>query len=523
MADASGSGGPGALTIGGIAGLAVVLGGVALFQLGVFGTGRPGQVAPDRQIGSRTENDSGAFSGSGDESGQPLQNRAETGSAPAAGDDGAETPDAASGADAAAAQGEDRQTANRPAPEPAPEEAAAADEGADGTALPAPADQPQDSAEATEAGFVLKAPELDLVRVDRDGAAVIAGRSQEGVRVSVLLDGEVLEQLEVPAGGEFVALTTIAPSADARVVTLLAEHGGRQSASGASFILAPVGSAALAHAEGAAEAAGTGAAEGTAPAEDRLAALQAVEGAAEPPAVAGPGTVADGTSAPADEGSELGTAGVEGPDTAEPAPAAPTPAVAEDPAAPQLQGQAVAVLRADQDGIEVVQPALPADPGLSDEVALDAISYNGTGGVELSGRARPQSRVRIYVDNKPVAELDAAEDGRWNGRLENVAPGLYTLRLDEIEPATGAVVSRLETPFKREAPDALPQPGGDPVPDQPAPLVRAVTVQKGDTLWAISQEKYGSGFLYVRVFEANKGAIRDPDLIYPGQVFTIPE
>jgi nucleoid-associated protein YgaU len=54
-------------------------------------------------------------------------------------------------------------------------------------------------------------------------------------------------------------------------------------------------------------------------------------------------------------------------------------------------------------------------------------------------------------------------------------------------------------------------------------LVRAVTVQEGDTLWAISRDRYGSGVLYVRVFGANRNAIRDPDLIYPGQVFTIPE
>ena len=49
-----------------------------------------------------------------------------------------------------------------------------------------------------------------------------------------------------------------------------------------------------------------------------------------------------------------------------------------------------------------------------------------------------------------------------------------------------------------------------------------MTVQRGDTLWAISQDRYGSGFLYVRVFEANRDSIRDPDLIYPGQVFSVP-
>jgi nucleoid-associated protein YgaU len=54
----------------------------------------------------------------------------------------------------------------------------------------------------------------------------------------------------------------------------------------------------------------------------------------------------------------------------------------------------------------------------------------------------------------------------------------------------------------------------------PAPV--SVTVQPGFTLWAIAEGQYGDGVLYVQVFEANRGQIRDPDLIYPGQVFTLP-
>ena len=51
---------------------------------------------------------------------------------------------------------------------------------------------------------------------------------------------------------------------------------------------------------------------------------------------------------------------------------------------------------------------------------------------------------------------------------------------------------------------------------------RIVTVQPGSTLWGIATENYGDGFLYVRVFEANREQIRNPDLIYPGQIFTVP-
>ena len=49
-----------------------------------------------------------------------------------------------------------------------------------------------------------------------------------------------------------------------------------------------------------------------------------------------------------------------------------------------------------------------------------------------------------------------------------------------------------------------------------------ITVQPGFTLWKIATDNLGDGILYVQVFEANKDQIRDPDLIYPGQVFTIP-
>jgi len=86
----------------------------------------------------------------------------------------------------------------------------------------------------------------------------------------------------------------------------------------------------------------------------------------------------------------------------------------------------------------------------------------------------------------------------------------------------GTVTSRLETPFKREAREDLAENAAQNASDNTA-LVRAVTVQEGDTLWAISQERYGNGVLYVRVFEANQKDIRDPDLIYPGQIFTLPE
>lgn len=48
------------------------------------------------------------------------------------------------------------------------------------------------------------------------------------------------------------------------------------------------------------------------------------------------------------------------------------------------------------------------------------------------------------------------------------------------------------------------------------------TVKKGDCLWNIAKKYYGSGASYKKIYEANKSKIKNPNLIYPGQVFLIP-
>ncbi|MBN2586365.1 MAG: peptidoglycan-binding protein LysM [Candidatus Fermentibacteraceae bacterium] len=53
--------------------------------------------------------------------------------------------------------------------------------------------------------------------------------------------------------------------------------------------------------------------------------------------------------------------------------------------------------------------------------------------------------------------------------------------------------------------------------------MRFHTVQKGDTLSAISKKFYGDANKYSRIFEANKPMLESPDRIYPGQVLRVPE
>lgn len=48
------------------------------------------------------------------------------------------------------------------------------------------------------------------------------------------------------------------------------------------------------------------------------------------------------------------------------------------------------------------------------------------------------------------------------------------------------------------------------------------TVEAGDSLWKISEKFYGDGNQWRRIYEANRDEIKDPDMIHPGQTFTIP-
>ena len=146
------------------------------------------------------------------------------------------------------------------------------------------------------------------------------------------------------------------------------------------------------------------------------------------------------------------------------------------------------------------------------DLSLDVIDYGQNGdALSLSGRAKPGSEVRVYLDNKYIGRALADEKGIW--RLKpgvDIPTGLYRMRVDHVG-AGEKTLARVELPFLRAA--ALAG-----LPDGQVALV-----QPGNSLWRLARKTYGSGLRYTEIYEANKGQIRDPDLIYPGQVFVLPK
>jgi nucleoid-associated protein YgaU len=159
----------------------------------------------------------------------------------------------------------------------------------------------------------------------------------------------------------------------------------------------------------------------------------------------------------------------------------------------------------------LVQPPTAAGVPKSGDLQLSTLDYDEHGRVTVSGLASPRATVRAYIDDKAVAEGAAAQDGHWRLSPEGaIEVGKHKLRLDRLG-ADGKPTARLELAFER-SPSLIVS--GDS---------RQLRVVRGDNLWNIARAHYGEGWRYTVIFNANKSQIRDPDLIYPGQLFSLPK
>lgn len=412
---------------------------------------------------------------------------------------------------------------------------------------------PQDTDAPTSAP--LDPPRFDVVRVDAEGNALVAGTGVPDSSITVLLDRAEIATTAADHAGKFVALFDIAPSNQPRRISLLMTLGDLQLASVETALIEPLvapkpvvvaeqpttAPTVVASAELAEDPENTP--EQTVPASNDVAVTpEAVQPEPVEPTVA--------ETAPAQP--ELAKTAPAEIETAEALPKIAIPSeitevteASEAPAEtapPVAEPEAPRVLIADEDGVRVL-----SDPAKQAGISIDTISYTASGNAVVAGRGQVGAVVRIYLNGSVTAEAPVTEAGTWTAELQGVTPGVYTLRADQLD-AQGAVTSRVETPFKRESQEVLAavqapvanagdtgpaaaaegQEGQDTNSPTSASIedvaqINVVTVQPGFTLWGIAAERYGDGFLYVKVFDANADQIRNPDLIYPGQVFTVPE
>ncbi len=482
--------------------------------------------------------------------------------------------------------------------EPKPSEAAASTD--------APAADATRSGETEQAASQGVSPSFDIVRVEPDGTAVIAGRAEPGASVSVVVDGKPLVAEKANERGEWAIVVEDPISPGDHNVTLSSNANGKTVVS------------------------------------DQSVAISLPDRKDEKPLI---------VLSKKGEASKILQAPEKTPEAkSESQVAAQQPATAE-PAGSSESGQTTAqTAPATGETITAVAPSATRSTG---GLALKTVDYDDRGNMIFTGTAMPEETVRIYVNNKPIADAKADLSGVWTLRVvKEIEPGNHNLRVDQLGKDS-KVASRIELPFTRVDPerviaalnqgkvpkvkqpsaatsdpklevvestesaaatasatnapdpsttgnaaagtpeaasggetgastetadagqagngdsdgsivaqavspstssDAAEQPSAGAetenqvaavIPPSGAGLssigtqtqaastlsgnggevvqrVGRVIIQPGNNLWNISRVIYGSGVSYTAIYQANKGQIRDPHLIYPGQIFTTP-
>jgi len=203
----------------------------------------------------------------------------------------------------------------------------------------------------------------------------------------------------------------------------------------------------------------------------------------------------------------------------------------------------VALMTPNKPTVVLSQPA--ASKPMAGALVVEAVETEPGGKLHVSGQARPGAGLRLYLNDSFVASVTAGTDGRFAVTInEGVAPGSYRIRLDEVGSNSGAVRARAEVPFKvpDTATTSVPAQATSSTAQRPqlatagttvpapatspstvvVPKIATTTVSRGDSLWRLSHLTYGAGTRYAVIYKANREQIRNPNLIYPGQIFVLP-
>ncbi len=145
------------------------------------------------------------------------------------------------------------------------------------------------------------------------------------------------------------------------------------------------------------------------------------------------------------------------------------------------------------------------------EPTLDVVDYDKQGLTALAGRAMADSKIALYLDDKLIGSMDVDPKGRWAiVPQEKLSIGRHELRVDQVD-ADNKVTARIVQPI--EQPDFTTLTPGD----------KLIVVQPGNSLWRLARQTYGDGLRFSVIYEANKERVRDPNLIFPGQVLSLPK
>lgn len=158
-----------------------------------------------------------------------------------------------------------------------------------------------------------------------------------------------------------------------------------------------------------------------------------------------------------------------------------------------------------------VDPTVPADmvadPSLPPKVTIRMIDALADNRMAVSGFRQGQGNIAVLIDQMPasvtispegyLAETDIPDKDQFPVKVT------MTDDDDQLLASARIILSKAKL-------------------DETLSGNALVVVQKGDALWRIAYRTYGKGIRYVDIYSSNAGEIENPDLIYPDQIFIIP-
>ena len=501
--------------------------------------------------------------------------------APAAGDGQAADKPAAATTGEEAAKTERVKPAEPAAAKPAPNAAQPTSDGQAEQVAAAPVEPAKPAPQVAAPAPV--PPSFDLLRVEPDGSIVIAGRAMPGSSVEVLSGSKALAQVDAGPSGDFVAIldeplkpgdyqivlrstgpaTVALTSVETAVVSVPSTPDGQvlalveQPGAPSKLITAPPPRPVPEKPAEPAVAAAKPAAE---PAKPAAPAASQDQAAASPPAAPEPAPAPQAAPVSKDgvaveaveiEGRKIFVAG-----------AAPLGATVRIYANELLLGDAKTspegrflleaerdlkvgdyIIRADvlsKDGSKVLaRAAVPFEREPGDSVAAVA---EGAARPNNSPANPPKPAVPAATSDAPAIAPSGAASTQAGaatptptGQAET-PPSASTSAPATSTQAASPAASSTGQPTEAAAAPAAPKPAEGPGTAKPAeaptavalapklqPVGSGVIIRRGNSLWRISKRVYGLGTRYSTIYVANKEQIRDPDKIWPGQIFLVPD
>ncbi|TIV52826.1 LysM peptidoglycan-binding domain-containing protein, partial [Mesorhizobium sp.] len=373
-----------------------------------------------------------------------------------------------------------------------------------------------------------------VVRVESNGSIVVAGSAAPNAKVEILSGGTVLGSTDSGPDGAFAIVLDDPLKPGDYTITLRQTVGGIAVASAQTAVVS-VPQSPTGQVLAMVEEPGKASQLITVPQTETKPAAPAADQAAQAPATTAPATAA---------------------------PAASDTASAAATTAPAATDQASAPATAPASG----------EP----KIAVEAVEIDGSK-IFVAGTADPGRKVRAYADAILLGDAQTSADGHFLIEATRDIPvGNYTIHVDGLDSDGVNVVARAAVPFEREpgesiaavapnetktgeakpaesklaqvqgagsqAAEAKPTAEAATPAETPANVAEAtpstdvaetvapklehadgaVIIRRNDTLWRISRRVYGHGTRFSTIYLANKDQIRDPDRIWPGQVFKVP-